>query len=118
MMSFTKHRPIGRSGIKASAIGLGCWAIGGPFLFDGKNDGWGDVDDAQSTRAIELALDLGGTLFDSADAYGTGHSETVLGQALAGRRTEAVIATKFGFTYDETAKTLHTPDVSPAYIDW
>nr|WP_240231504.1 aldo/keto reductase [Devosia sp. JXJ CY 41] len=118
MMSFNIRRTIGRSGIKASAVGLGCWAIGGPFLFDGKNDGWGDVDDAQSTRAIELALDLGGTLFDSADAYGTGHSETVLGQALAGRRAEAVIATKFGFTYDEKAKTLLAPDVSPAYIDW
>lgn len=117
-MTFSKLRPLGRSGIKASAIGMGCWAIGGPFTLDGRPDGWGDVDDAQSTRAIELALDLGGTLFDTADAYGTGHSETVLGYALKRRRADAVIATKFGYTYDETAKALLATDVSPAYIDW
>lgn len=117
-MSFAKLRPIGRSGIKASAIGLGCWAIGGHFTLDGKPDGWGDVDDAQSTRAIELALDLGATLFDSADAYGAGHSESVLGQALAGRRNEAIVATKFGYTYDENAKALLSTDVSPAYVEW
>jgi aryl-alcohol dehydrogenase-like predicted oxidoreductase len=117
-MTISKLRPLGRSGIKASAIGMGCWAIGGPFTLDGRPDGWGDVDDAQSTRAIELALDLGGTLFDTADAYGTGHSETVLGYALKRRRADAVIATKFGFTYDETAKALLATDVSPAYIDW
>ena len=117
-MTFSKLRPVGRSGIEASAIGLGCWAIGGPFTMDGRPDGWGDIDDAQSTRAIELALDLGGTLFDTADAYGTGHSETVLGYALKRRRADAVIATKFGFTYDETAKALLATDVSPAYIDW
>ena len=58
-MTFTKLRPLGRSGIKASAIGLGCWAIGGPFTLDGRPDGWGDIDDAQSTRAIELALERG-----------------------------------------------------------
>lgn len=117
-MTVSKKRILGRSGIKVSAIGLGCWAIGGPFTLDGRPDGYGDVDDAQSTRAIELALDLGGTLFDSADAYGTGHSETVLGHALRHRRAGAVIATKFGYTYDETAKALLATDVSPAYIDW
>jgi aryl-alcohol dehydrogenase-like predicted oxidoreductase len=117
-MAFSKLRPLGRSGIAASAVGLGCWAIGGHFTLDGRPDGWGDVDDAQSVRAIELALDLGGTLFDTADAYGTGHSETVLGTALKRRRADAVIATKFGFTYDATARALLATDVSPAYIDW
>lgn len=117
-MTKTLPRKLGRSGIHATAIGLGCWAIGGPFTLDGKPDGWGDIDDAQSIRAIELALDLGANLFDSADAYGTGHSETVLGHALKQRRNEAVIATKFGFTYDESAKALLSTDVSPAYIDW
>lgn len=117
-MSFSATRAIGRSGMAASAIGMGCWAIGGPFLLDGKPDGWGDIDDAQSIRAIQLALDSGATLFDTADAYGTGHSETVLGQALAGRRSDAVIATKFGFTYDTEAKALLSTDVSPAYVPW
>ncbi|UJW84509.1 aldo/keto reductase [Devosia sp. SL43] len=117
-MVFSKLRPLGRSGIAASAVGLGCWAIGGHFILDGRPDGWGDVDDAQSIRAIELALDLGGTLFDTADAYGTGHSETVLGTALKRRRADAVIATKFGFTYDAAARALLATDVSPSYVDW
>lgn len=117
-MSFSKLRPIGRSGIEASAIGLGCWAIGGPFLLRGKPDGWGDIDDGQSIRAIELALDLGATLFDTADAYGTGHSESVLGQGLGKRRSQAIIATKFGYTYDPVAKALLSTDVSPEYVQW
>jgi aryl-alcohol dehydrogenase-like predicted oxidoreductase len=117
-MTFSKFRSIGRSGIDASAIGMGCWAIGGPFLLNGKSDGWGDIDDAQSVRAIQVALELGATLFDTADAYGTGHSESVLGRALAGRRSDAVIATKFGYTYDSRAKALLATDVSPAYVQW
>jgi aryl-alcohol dehydrogenase-like predicted oxidoreductase len=117
-MNFSKSRTIGRSGIAASAIGMGCWAIGGPFLFGGKPDGWGDIDDAQSIRAIRSALELGATLFDTADAYGTGHSETVLGKALGRSRPDAVIATKFGFTYDAGAKALLSSDVSPAHVQW
>ena len=113
----TTTRPLGRSGRLTSAIGLGCWAIGGPFFMDGKADGWGEVDDAQSARAIEVALDLGCTLFDTADAYGTGHSERILGPALRPRRSEVLIATKFGFTYDPQVKSLGPIDVTPAYIE-
>lgn len=111
-------RKLGPNGPKVGAVGMGCWAIGGHFTLDGRNDGWGQVDDAQSARSIELALDLGANLFDTADAYGTGHSEEILGSALKGRRDEAIIATKFGFTYDETRKALISSDVSPVYIDW
>ncbi len=114
----TLIRKLGRTGRSASAVGLGCWAIGGPFTLDGRNDGWGDVDDAQSIRAIHLALDLGATLFDTADAYGTGHSEEVLGAALDGRRQDVVIATKFGFTYEADRRALVGMDVSPDYIAW
>ncbi|MCD7059605.1 aldo/keto reductase [Pelagibacterium xiamenense] len=109
-------RKLGRSDLEVSAVGLGCWAIGGPFFLDGKPDGWGDVDDNQSIRAIELALDLGARLFDTADAYGTGHSESVIGRALGKRREDVVIATKFGFTYDQETKALITTDVQPSYI--
>ncbi|MFO7319373.1 MAG: aldo/keto reductase [Clostridia bacterium] len=109
-------RTLGRSGIEVSALGLGCWAIGGPFLLDGLPDGWGDVDDAESIRAIHRALDLGVNFFDTADVYGAGHSERVLGQALKGRREHAVIATKFGFLFDETTRRAEGTDVSPAYI--
>jgi len=111
-------RKLGRNGPKVAPIGMGCWAIGGHFTLDGRNDGWGQVDDAQSVRSIELALDLGANLFDTADAYGTGHSESIIGSALKGRRDEAVIATKFGFTYDEGSKALVATDVSPSYIEW
>lgn len=111
-------RKLGPNGPMTSAVGMGCWAIGGHFTLDGRNDGWGQVDDAQSVRAIHLALDLGASLFDTADAYGTGHSEEVLGSALKGRRDEAFIATKFGFTYDEAGKALVATDVSPSYVDW
>lgn len=113
-----QKRKLGPYGPKVGAIGMGCWAIGGHFTLDGRNDGWGQVDDAQSVRAIELALDLGASLFDTADAYGTGHSEAILGSALKGRRDETFIATKFGYTYDERGKALVATDVSPSYIDW
>ena len=95
---------------------MGCWAIGGPMWMDGKVDGWGHVDDAESQRAILRALDLGITFFDTADAYGTGHSERILGQALQGHRHKVVIATKFGYTYDEARRHITGTDVSPAYI--
>lgn len=112
------QRTLGRSGIEVSALGLGCWAIGGHFLLDGKPDGWGHVDDAESVRAIHQAIDLGVTFFDTSDAYGTGHSERVLGKALLGRRHRVVIATKFGFTYDEHARELTGTNTSAEYIRW
>jgi aryl-alcohol dehydrogenase-like predicted oxidoreductase len=112
----TQKRPLGRSGLFVAPVGLGCWAIGGPFIMDGRQDGWGDVDDDQSIRSIHLALELGANLIDTADAYGTGHSEEVIGRALAGRRGDAVIATKFGFTHDRQARALTGIDVGPEHI--
>ena len=105
-------RPLGTRNV--AALGLGCWAIGGPWRFDGRDAGWGEVDDAESVRAIRRALDLGVTLFDTADVYGCGHSERVLGRALAGRRDEAVIATKFGHVFDEATREGAGVDASPA----
>lgn len=103
------------NGRRVPRVGMGCWAIGGPFSMDGRADGWGDVDDAQSVRALHLAYSLGARLFDTSDAYGTGHSEEVLGEAFAGRWNEVVIATKFGFTHDRANRTLTGSDVTPAY---
>ena len=110
------RRPLGRSGLSAAPVGLGGWAIGGFFTLNGKPDGWGAVDDEQSIRAIRLGLEMGASLIDTADAYGTGHSEEVIGRALSGRRGDAIIATKFGYTYDRAARALVSTDVSPAYI--
>ena len=60
-----EFRQLGRSGLPVSPVGLGCWAIGGPFIMDGRQDGWGEVDDEQSIRAIHLALELGANLLDN-----------------------------------------------------
>jgi aryl-alcohol dehydrogenase-like predicted oxidoreductase len=109
-------RKLGRSGIEVSAMGLGSWAIGGPFWRGGVAVGWGEVDDDESIRAIHAALDLGVCFIDTADVYGAGHSERVIGRALAGRRDQVVIATKFGNVFDETTRQITGADASPAYI--
>lgn len=111
-----QKRTLGRSGIDTGALGFGCWAIGGEWSTpDGSPLGWGAVDDGESVAAIHRALDLGVRFFDTADVYGAGHSERVLGRALAGRRDEAVIATKWGNLFDERARTMDGADRSPAY---
>ncbi|WFE61154.1 aldo/keto reductase [Micromonospora sp. WMMD712] len=109
-------RTLGRSGIEVSALGMGCWAIGGPWAEGVQPLGWGAVDDAESIRAVRRALEVGVTLFDTADTYGAGHGEQVLGRALAGRRDEAVIATKWGYTFDPATRQATGQDASPAYL--
>jgi aryl-alcohol dehydrogenase-like predicted oxidoreductase len=110
-------RTLGRSGIEVGAIGFGAWAIGGP-LYDGngKAIGWGEVDDDESVAALRRALELGITFFDTADVYGAGHSERVIGRAFAGRRDEIVIATKFGHLFDAGRRISDGVDVSPEHI--
>jgi aryl-alcohol dehydrogenase-like predicted oxidoreductase len=107
-------RPLG--GQDVSAMGLGCWAIGGPFEAPEHAAGWGDVNDDESIAAIRRALELGITLFDTADVYGTGHSEVVLGRALGEDRDGVAIASKFGSTFEEFTGRMTGQDVSPAYI--
>ena len=99
-------RYLGRSGIEVSAMGLGCWAVGGPWTFNGSPAGWSTVDDAESVRAIHRALELGVDFFDTAANYGCGHSERILARAIQGRRDRVVIATKFGYRVDEAAKAV------------
>lgn len=81
-----QQRRLGSSPVSVSEIGLGTWGMSGAF--------WGAADDAESVRVIHRALELGVTLIDTAEAYGNGHSEEVLGAALADRRDKAVVATK------------------------
>ncbi len=113
-MTFT--RKLGRSGIEVSALGMGCWAIGGPFFEKGTPLGWGEVDDNESIRAVHRAMELGVNFFDTANVYGAGHSEKVLGRAFAGRRKNVVIATKFNAVFDEQARELLGSDTTPAGI--
>jgi aryl-alcohol dehydrogenase-like predicted oxidoreductase len=102
---------------EVSALGFGCWAIGGPFSdADGKPLGWGEVDDDESIAAIRKALDLGITFFDTADVYGAGRSERVLGRALGRHRDEVVIASKWGNVFDEDTKVLTGTDNSVEHM--
>jgi len=110
------RRVLGRSGIQVSALGMGCWAIGGLFWAGETPLGWGQVDDDESIRAIHAALDLGVSFFDTANVYGAGHSERVLGRAVARRRSDVVIATKFNALFDETTRQVTGSDASPAGI--
>ncbi|SDK96171.1 aldo/keto reductase [Aliiruegeria lutimaris] len=84
-------------------LGMGCWAIGGPFWAEDAPLGWGEVDDGESIRAIHAALDAGARYFDTASVYGAGHSEVVLGAALKGRE-DVVISTKIGNLFDAKSK--------------
>ena len=97
-------------------LGMGCWAIGGPFSAGSQPLGWGRVDDDESIRTVRRALELGVTFFDTADVYGAGHSERVLGAALRGRRDEAVICTKWGNTFDEDTRRMGAEDGSPGHL--
>jgi len=81
------HRALGKQGLSVSTIGLGCMSLSGVY---------GTADDAESEKMIQAAIELGVDHFDSSDMYGWGHSETVLGKALKGRRDRAVVVTKFG----------------------
>ena len=87
-------RELGRSGIAVSSLALGCWALGG-------GDGWGDQDERLTIATIHAALDHGINFFDTAEAYGGGNSEEVVGKALADRRGRAVIATKISPNHTE-----------------
>ena len=82
-----ERRELGRDGLSVSAIGLGCM---------GMSEFYGTPDEGEAVRTIHRALDLGVTLLDTADMYGRGANELLLGEALHGRRDEVVLATKFG----------------------
>ncbi len=82
-----RYRQLGQAGLKVSACGYGAMSIAGVY---------GAADDAASIATVQRALDLGITLIDTADIYGAGHSEELVGRAIRGRRDQVVLATKFG----------------------
>jgi aryl-alcohol dehydrogenase-like predicted oxidoreductase len=98
------QRILGRSNLEVSALGMGCWAIGGQFRFGDMEAGWGAVDDAESIKAIHAAIAGGINFFDTAAAYGAGYSERILGKAIAKQRDKVVFATKFGYKLFEAEK--------------
>lgn len=94
-------------GLTVSALGLGCMSMSSMY---------GATDEASALAAIDRALDLGITLFDTADVYGAGHNEQLLGRALQGRREAAVIATKFGIVADPTDYGRRSIDGRPEHV--
>ena len=101
-MSEIEKRILGKSGIEVTKIGVGLWAIGG--------DEWGEVDDRESLDMIDAALDLGINFFDTADVYGMGHSEKLLGRAMKGRRDQFIVATKIGWVGFDNKKQVSQYD--------
>jgi aryl-alcohol dehydrogenase-like predicted oxidoreductase len=91
-----QYRDLGKTGIKVSTIGFGGWAIGGVTEASGTPLGWGHTSDDESLAAIRRARELGVTFFDTADSYGFGRSESLLGIVLSRHRNDMVIATKVG----------------------
>jgi aryl-alcohol dehydrogenase-like predicted oxidoreductase len=95
-----QYRELGKTHIKVSEVGFGAWAIGGAAVVAGVPIGFGRASDDESLAAIRRARDLGVTFFDTADSYGFGRSESLLGIVLSRTRHEVVIATKVGVVRD------------------
>ena len=107
-----KYRQFGKTDLQVSEVGFGAWAIGGAANVGDTPIGWGKTDDATSVKAIHAALDAGINFFDTADFYGLGHSEELLGDTL-NLNKNVVIATKVGHRKIKETITL---DYSKAYI--
>ncbi|HYY91946.1 MAG TPA: aldo/keto reductase [Candidatus Dormibacteraeota bacterium] len=102
-----KYRTLGKTDLKVSEVGFGAWAIGGNAF----GNSYGPTDDKTSIDSVRKALDLGCNFFDTADAYGHGHSEELLGQALKDKRTDVIIATKAGADfYHDPPRMNFSPD--------
>lgn len=102
-------RVLGRTGLVVSEIGFGAWGIGGQQ--EGARRSYGPTDDSVSLAALETAAELGCNFIDTADAYGVGHSETLIGRFLAGRRDRMIVATKFGhFPFTDQQRRVPTPE--------
>lgn len=104
-----RQRKVGSTGKEVGMVGLGC--MGMSWLYEES-----ERDDDRSAAVIRQALDIGVNFLDTADLYGAGHNEDLLGRAIAGRRDEVFLATKFGIVLDDlTARAAHR-NGSPAYL--
>jgi aryl-alcohol dehydrogenase-like predicted oxidoreductase len=91
-----KYRPLGKTGIQVSEIGVGAWQLGGPLILDGKTDGHPELGRDYCINLIRQCGDLGINFIDTAEQYGKGESERRVGEALKGRRDQWILSTKFG----------------------
>ncbi|MBB5063102.1 aldo/keto reductase [Granulicella mallensis] len=104
--AISTQRKLGSTGLEAAGLGFGCFGL---------SNAYGPADPAEAVATLHRALDLGCSLLDTADIYGAGQNELLVGQALRGRRDHAVVATKFGFVCDDTGRVVRR-DASPAYV--
>lgn len=98
-----------------SVLGLGCWPIGAAWAAGDQPLGYTSVDDTTSLRALHRGIEIGVTLLDTADVYGAGHSERLVGKAVADH-PDVLVATKFGYVFDESTRQLTGEDTSPEYV--
>lgn len=90
-----QYRKFGSTDLTVSEVGFGSWAIGGDAMIGSTAIGWGPADDNESMKAINAAVDAGINFFDTADIYGLGHSEELIGKTV-GKNNDVIIATKVG----------------------
>src|ERR1041384_6873227 len=102
-----KQRKLGRGGPVVSALGLGCM---------GMSDFYGERDDAESIATLHRSLDLGISFLDTADAYGVGRNEELVGRAIRGRRSEVFLATKFAILRDRETGAPRGVSGKPDYV--
>ncbi|MFC0775446.1 aldo/keto reductase [Terrimonas alba] len=107
-----RYRKFGNTGLMVSEIGFGAWAIGGGAMIGNTAIGWGNADDNESKAAIQRSVELGINFFDTADIYGLGHSEQLIGEVL-GNKKDVIIATKVG---NVSRNEQFTVDYSKEYI--
>src|SRR4030095_4960165 len=107
-----QYRKFGNTDLMVSEIGFGAWAIGGGAMIGNTSIGWGDADDETSKRAIYKSLEGGINFFDTADIYGLGHSEQIIGETI-GSRSDIIVATKVG---NVARNNEFTVDYSKRYI--
>lgn len=108
-MTAIEKRELGKTGIEVTKIGVGLWAIGGGE--------WGEVKDRESLNMIDAALEMGINFFDTADVYGDGHSEELLGGAMQGRRDQFIVATKIGWQGFDGDKGVSQYDTADKLIE-
>lgn len=108
-----EYRKFGKTDLEVSEVGFGAWGIGGPAMAGDVPIGWGKVDDTVSIKALKAALDHGINFFDTADVYGLGHSEELIGKTL-GNHPDVIIASKVGNKVDDTG--TFTSDYRKNYI--